>query len=55
MKVKKGLVYTNSNGELIGFCDSESVNNYLTCIENLEEKSQKLELLYYIIVYGSDE
>ena len=50
MRVKEGLVYNNSNGELIGFCDSKSVN---TCIKNLEEKSQKLELLYYCL--WSDE
>ena len=53
MKVKEGLVYNNSNGEVIGFCDSKSVNNYLTCIETWKKNLKKIELLYYFIVYGA--
>ena len=48
-----GLVYNKSNREQIGFCDSENVNNYLTCIENLEDKSQnfRVTLLHYCLCW----
>lgn len=50
IKIKEDLVYDKHTGELIGYCNLDSIGNQLMNLESLVKDNKKNELAKYMLV-----